>query len=114
MADFCLELEQELILSLLYFFKALSPSFQSQVIPFSDSMYIMGIAYGQPSEYVKPRDMLQGTSIPVFGKSDRSNVSLPSIVPIGAPWQKIYLLASRETKIYVESLNLDPIKFTLR
>ncbi|GLT57665.1 hypothetical protein SLA2020_306220 [Shorea laevis] len=111
--DFCLELEQELILSLLYFFKALSPSFQSQVIPFSDSTYSVGIVYGQPTEYVKPRDMLQGTSIPVFGKSDRSNVSLPSIVPIGAPWQKIYLLASRERKIYVESLNLDPIKFTL-
>lgn len=112
-ADFCLELEQELILSLLYLFKALSPSSQSPIMPLSDSVYSLGFTYDQPSEFVKPRDELQGISISGFGKNERSNVSFPSVVPIGAPWQNIYLLASRKRKIYVESLNLDPIKFTL-
>ncbi|KAJ8450353.1 hypothetical protein Cgig2_004810 [Carnegiea gigantea] len=38
---------------------------------------------------------------------------LPNMSPIGAPWQKIFLLARRQNKIYVEAFYLAPIKLTL-
>ncbi|XVF82463.1 hypothetical protein PTKIN_Ptkin16aG0050400 [Pterospermum kingtungense] len=112
-ADFCLELEQELILSLLYFFKAVYPGFQSQVLPFSDPIFNEGFMHGQTCEHVKAREQLQGVGTPVLGKSDETDALLPLIVPIGAPWQQIHLLARRHRKIYVESFDLAPIKFTL-
>ncbi|XP_022765514.1 uncharacterized protein LOC111310374 isoform X3 [Durio zibethinus] len=114
MADFCLELEQELILSLLYFFKAVSPGFRSQVFPFSDPIFNVGFMHGQTSEHVKAREQLHGTGTPVLSKSDETGGLLPLIVPIGAPWQQIHHLARRQRKIYVESFDLAPIKFTLR
>ncbi|KAK6259268.1 hypothetical protein SCA6_013742 [Theobroma cacao] len=112
-ADFCLELEQEVILSLLYFFKAVSPGLQSQVLPFSDPIYNVGFAHGQTCEHVKAREQLHGTGTPVLSKSDETGGLLPLIVPLGAPWQQIHLLARRHRKIYVESFDLAPIKFTL-
>ncbi|XVE86346.1 hypothetical protein DITRI_Ditri18aG0027900 [Diplodiscus trichospermus] len=112
-ADFCLELEQELILSLLYSFKAVSPGFQGQVLPFSDPIFNAGLMHGQTCEHVKAREQLQGIYTPVFSKSDDTGGLLPLIVPIGAPWQQIHLLARRQRKIYVESFDLAPVKFTL-
>ncbi|KAK8498349.1 hypothetical protein V6N12_032902 [Hibiscus sabdariffa] len=112
MADFCLELEQELILSLLYFYKAVSPGFQNQVLRFSDPIFSVGFMHGQTSEHVKVREQLHGTGTPVLSKNDETG-GLPLIVPIGAPWQPIHRLARRQRKIYVESFDLAPIKFTL-
>lgn len=114
MADFCLELEQELILSLLYFFKAVYPGFQSQVLPFSDPIFNVGFMHGQTCEHVKAREQLHGIGTPLISRSDETGALLPLIVPIGAPWQQIHLLARRHRKIYVESFDLAPIKFTLR
>lgn len=41
-------------------------------------------------------------------------LSLPSVIPIGAPWQQICHLARRQKKIYVELFDLASIKFSLR
>ncbi|KAG4203337.1 hypothetical protein ERO13_A05G394600v2 [Gossypium hirsutum] len=112
MADFCLELEQELILSLLYFYKAVSPGLQSQALPFSDPNFNVGFMHGQTSEHVKVREHLHGSGTPVLSRIDDTG-GLPLIVPIGAPWQQIHCLARRQKKIYVESFDLAPIKFTL-
>jgi len=51
---------------------------------------------------------------PMFDEKHKRIASLPSIVPIGAPWQEIYLLARTQKKIYIEMLELAPIKLTLR
>ncbi|XP_010251472.1 PREDICTED: uncharacterized protein LOC104593388 isoform X1 [Nelumbo nucifera] len=48
----------------------------------------------------------------LFGNRE-SSPALPSVGPIGAPWQQIYLLARRKEKIYVEVFDLSPIKLTL-
>ncbi|XP_012458527.1 uncharacterized protein LOC105779317 [Gossypium raimondii] len=110
MADFCLGLE--LILSLLYFYKAVSPGLQSQALPFSDPNFNVGFMHGQTSEHVKVREQLHNTGTPVLSRIDDTG-GLPLIVPIGAPWQQIHCLARRQKKIYVESFDLAPIKFTL-
>ncbi|MQL85897.1 hypothetical protein Taro_018428, partial [Colocasia esculenta] len=38
---------------------------------------------------------------------------LPSVVPIGAPWQQIHRLAKRQKKIYIEAFELAPVKLTV-
>lgn len=123
--DFLLELEQEVILGVLEFVKNVSPRFQTEVLPFSSStlhpiVYDLGLEkdssiYGQTFEYLrdKPHQFPQ-INPPTSNRNKRRGASFPSIVPIGAPWQEIYLLARRQKKIYVELLDLSPIKFTLR
>ncbi|CAN6484627.1 unnamed protein product [Victoria cruziana] len=39
--------------------------------------------------------------------------SLPCVVPIGAPWQQIFLLARRQRKIYVEGFYVSPFWLTI-
>ncbi|XP_021627253.1 uncharacterized protein LOC110625875 isoform X2 [Manihot esculenta] len=117
-ANFRLELEQEIILNLLAFIRSLSSRFQGKALPISDPAYnppmYVGFSHTQTSEYVKTReDQLHGINFPEFSKSLISSSSLPTMVPIGAPWQQIYLLARRQKKIYVELFDLAPIKFTL-
>ncbi|CAH1424589.1 unnamed protein product [Lactuca virosa] len=85
MTDFHLELEQDVILSLFDFFKAVSSRFHSRGMPHMDSVLL-----------------------PLS-----SNFSVNKTVPIGAPWQKIYLLARKQKKIYVELLEVAPITLTL-
>uniref|UniRef100_A0A1D1Z4D3 Putative vacuolar protein sorting-associated protein 13A n=1 Tax=Anthurium amnicola TaxID=1678845 RepID=A0A1D1Z4D3_9ARAE len=47
-------------------------------------------------------------------RSLRSYTSpLPSVIPIGAPWQHIYRLARRQEKIYIEAFELAPIILTV-
>lgn len=70
--------------------------------------------HGQTCEHVKAREQLHGIGTPLISRSDETGALLPLIVPIGAPWQQIHLLARRHRKIYVESFDLAPIKFTLR
>lgn len=123
LSDFRLELEQEVILSMLEFFKSVTQSYQTAILPFSDSPLLpstndMGSiknssVHHNSSEYVKARnEQFQVINGPAFSR--RGNALLPSIVPIGAPWQQIYLLARRQKKIYVEMFDLAPINFSLR
>ncbi|XP_044509521.1 uncharacterized protein LOC123228248 isoform X4 [Mangifera indica] len=124
MADFALELEQEVILSVLDFIKTVSQSSQTTVLPFADSTvnpvtYESGSVkdssvHGQNFEYFKAmQDQHYRMNDPALGKSQRCAASLPSVVPIGAPWQQIYLLARRQKKIYVQLFDLFPIKCIL-
>ncbi|XP_048230004.1 uncharacterized protein LOC8267449 isoform X1 [Ricinus communis] len=118
-ANFRLELEQELILSLLDFFRSVSSRFQSRVLLNSDPscyplIYDLGFTHTRIYECVKTRENhLHETNVLMFNKSQIRSSSLPSVVPIGAPWQQICFSAKRQKKIYVELFDLAPIKFTL-
>uniref|UniRef100_F6I5I0 Vacuolar protein sorting-associated protein 13 VPS13 adaptor binding domain-containing protein n=1 Tax=Vitis vinifera TaxID=29760 RepID=F6I5I0_VITVI len=123
-ADFRLELEQEVILSLLEFFRTVSSRFQSRVMPSMDSTWYPLIydmefvkkfsADDRSYDYGKENGgQHQSIKFPLLTGNHKSNSSLPSIVPIGAPWQQIYLLAGKQRKIYVEVFDLAPIKLTL-
>lgn len=113
-ADFCLELEQELILSLFGFIKNVSSRFQSRVLPLSDPFFGSHIKDTGLMDSYATVNQLHLMTLPVFNESHKPRLSLPSIVPIGAPWQQIYLLARRQKKIYVEVFDLCPINLTLR
>ncbi|KAG2700491.1 hypothetical protein I3760_06G000100 [Carya illinoinensis] len=123
-ADFHLELEEEVILSLFHLFKNVYSRSQYRVLPFSDPLlhphiYDMrlvkeSLADVQTSEYLNGReDRLLSMYVPVLNENNRGSLSLPSVVPIGAPWQQIYLLARRQKKIYVQVFDVAPVKLTL-
>ncbi|KAE8077724.1 hypothetical protein FH972_016258 [Carpinus fangiana] len=123
-ADFRLELEQEVILSLFGFFRNVSSRFQSRGLPFSDplprphicdtGLVKESLTHVQRCESLNGReDQFLSINVPVFNENNGDSLSLPSVVPIGAPWQKIYLLARRQQKIYIEVFDVTPIKLTL-
>lgn len=120
MANFRLELDQEVILRLLDFYKAVSSRFKSNVLPFSDPKHPpllcdVGFSHAQTREYFKTIDsQLLGINLSSLSKSQVNSAALPSVVPIGAPWQHISFLDGRQKKIYVELFDLAPVKFTLR
>lgn len=112
--EFGLELELQTLLSLLEFVKAVLPNSQARLLPLSDPT-VHPLIYDTGSKELSLEDAPpHARNIPVFNKSQRSTVSLPIVVPIGAPWQHIHLLARRHRKLYVETFDLAPIKFTLR
>ncbi|XP_062110985.1 uncharacterized protein LOC133822610 isoform X2 [Humulus lupulus] len=105
-ADFHLELEQEVILGMFGFIKNVTSRFQSSFLKLPDPLLCplipdTGLLEPSSSEHQKAK------GIPVF-----KSQSLPSVVPIGAPWQQIYLLARRQRKIYVEVFEISPINVT--
>ncbi|XP_048591068.1 uncharacterized protein LOC106348493 isoform X1 [Brassica napus] len=111
--EFGLELELQTLLSLLEFVKAVLPNSQARLLPLSDPT-VHPLIYDTGSKEISLDDAPpHARNIPVFNKSQRSTVSLPIVVPIGAPWQHIHLLARRHRKLYVETFDLTPIKFTL-
>ncbi|CAK9168285.1 unnamed protein product [Ilex paraguariensis] len=110
-ADVRLELEQEVILSLFDFFKTVSSRSQSNFLSYMDSTL-------QPlfSKLGCVRESAPYAVDHEFVKANRDRETNPmhlSVGPIGAPWQQIYLLARTQKKIYVEMLDLAPIKLTL-
>lgn len=120
-ADFHLELGQEVILSLFDFIKNVTSRFQSTVVHLSDPLSLVSDAslvesssHAQISEYQKAGDINHFIHIHAFNDYKKHNESLPLVVPIGAPWQQIYLLARRQRKIYVEVFEISPINLTLR
>ncbi|KAK7300278.1 hypothetical protein RJT34_11120 [Clitoria ternatea] len=116
--DFHLEIEQEVILSLFEFFTDVSSGLQYGIIPSSDHYDGVSLKNTSPSVQASENFRLTSHQCPLQmapmsnGKSKRI-MSLPSIIPIGAPWQEIYLLARTQKKIYIEMLELAPIKLTL-
>ncbi|ESQ32011.1 hypothetical protein EUTSA_v10003500mg [Eutrema salsugineum] len=112
-SEFGLELELQTLLSLLEFVKAVLPNSQARLLPLSDPT-LHPLIYDTGSKDISLEDAPpHARNIPVFNKTQRSIVSLPIVVPIGAPWQQIHLLARRHRKIYIETFDLAPIKFTL-
>ncbi|KAL2321117.1 hypothetical protein Fmac_030086 [Flemingia macrophylla] len=118
MEDFRLEIEQEVILSLFEFFTNVSSGLQYGVMPCSD--HYDGVSLENSSLFVQISDNVRLSAdqcphriAPMFNGKSKTIASLPSVVPIGAPWQEIYLLARTQKKIYIEMLELAPIKLTL-
>ncbi|KAJ1416635.1 Vacuolar protein sorting-associated protein 13, SHR-binding domain [Sesbania bispinosa] len=118
MADFHLEIEQEVILSLFEFFTNVSSAMQCGIMPSSN--HYDGVSLkDSPSLVQTSENFSLGAEqcplrvTPMFNGKSKKIVSLPSVVPIGAPWQEIYLLARTQKKIYIEMLELAPIKLTL-
>ncbi|KAK9134941.1 hypothetical protein Syun_014271 [Stephania yunnanensis] len=89
LAPLRIELEEEVILYLLNFFRTVVSRLRNSKIRCPDSEF---------------RDLAH---------ENCSSSLLPSVVPIGAPWQQIYLLARRQKKIYVEVFDLSHIKLAL-
>ncbi|KAM1717129.1 hypothetical protein COP2_025269 [Malus domestica] len=112
-ADFCLELEQELILSLFDFIKNVTSRFQSRVFPLSDPFLRSRINDTGLMDSFATEKQLHLMTAPASTENHKPRLSLPSIVPIGAPWQQIYLLARRQKKIFVEVFDFGPINLTL-
>ncbi|GJS83807.1 putative vacuolar protein sorting-associated protein [Tanacetum coccineum] len=119
MTDFHLELEQDVILSLFDFFKRVSSRFHSRATPHLDSVLHPLSSNFSVNITSKVSDVYQTGKTngnPMFVDRHSQSQSLPllpSIVPIGAPWQKIYLLARKQKKIYVEVLEVAPVTLTL-
>ncbi|GAB4836767.1 hypothetical protein Ancab_001679 [Ancistrocladus abbreviatus] len=124
-ADFHLELDQELLLVLLDYFRAVVSTFHAQDFPYADSSLdyylfktdkvpVSSACALQDSEFSHANGYQNSLKFGNFPQRyHTSGPPLPKIVPIGAPWQKIYLLARRQNKIYVEAFYLAPIKLTL-
>ncbi|XP_024632124.1 uncharacterized protein [Medicago truncatula] len=117
MADFRLEIEQEVILSLFEFFTNISSGMQYGTKPSSNQYYgtsLKDSSSVQTSENFRLNgDQSPLGFAPIFNAKSKKIASLPSIVPIGAPWQEIYLLARTQKKVYIEMFELAPIKLTL-
>ncbi|XP_058779187.1 uncharacterized protein LOC131653133 isoform X2 [Vicia villosa] len=118
MADFHLEIEQEVILSLFEFFTNISSEVQYGIRPSSNQYY--GALLKDSSSVVQTSENLRLNAdqsplgfAPVVDAKSKKSAPLPSIIPIGAPWQEIYLLARTQKKIYIEMFELAPIKLTL-
>ncbi|XP_022639322.1 uncharacterized protein LOC106768127 isoform X4 [Vigna radiata var. radiata] len=116
--DFRLEIEQEVILSLFEFFTNVCSVLKYGIMPSSD--HYDGASLENSSSFVQTSekfrlsaDQCRPTIAPMFSGKHKRIASLPSIVPIGAPWQEIYLLARTQKKIYIEMLEVAPIKLTL-
>lgn len=112
MAEFHLELEQEVVSSVAELLRTVYLRLQSGVLPFSDSTeppVLYDISLLEDPHPLVPN---LNTSIP--NKNMRNHSLLPLVIPIGAPWQQIYHLARRQKKIYVELFDLASVKFTLR
>jgi hypothetical protein len=119
MADFRLEIEQEVILSLFEFFTNISSGMQYGIKPSSNQYY--GALLKNSSSFVQTSENFRLNAdqsplgfAPVVNEKSKKTAPLPSIIPIGAPWQEIYLLARTQKKIYIELFELAPIKLTLR
>ncbi|XP_056698931.1 uncharacterized protein [Spinacia oleracea] len=118
--DLSLELDLELLLKLLEFIKAI-PLLNSDI---SESVNndvckpgIVDKSFSfapQNSEYLRDiGDHQFPKRLYTLSEYHTSTTSLPEVVPIGAPWQNIYLLAKRQDKIYVEAFSLAPVKMSL-
>ncbi|XP_058197048.1 uncharacterized protein LOC131313017 isoform X3 [Rhododendron vialii] len=122
LADFHLELEQEVILGLFDFFRTVSSRSHVGLLTFGHSTSHpvtsdLGFINESPScteAHVQPKG---APSNPTNGTQTLQNCIscplLPSVVPIGAPWQQIFLLARRQKKVYVEMFDVAPIRLTL-
>ncbi|KAL9665135.1 hypothetical protein QQ045_020546 [Rhodiola kirilowii] len=110
-ADFHLEVDEEVLLSLFCFYKIVYSRLQNQMRADSSQVRVNAGADLQKTlfTYNQGRRNLESRS------TDEQSVTISflSVTPIGAPWQQLCLLAGKQKKIYVESFEVAPIKLTL-
>lgn len=103
-----LELEERLVLSMIEFFRSVSSRINLGQFEKSLELSILGGAtdllreYEKISKHLPDKSLLQDSEL------------LPSVDPIGAPWQQIHLLARKQKKVYIELFQLTPVKLTFR
>ncbi|KAI3918818.1 hypothetical protein MKX01_042138 [Papaver californicum] len=116
LAPLHLELEEEVILGLFDFGRTVTSKLRRKTLPGLCSTSSYGAHLDKEVSTARDSDNSKSQSYSVnvlnFMESSSCSLPLPSVVPIGAPWQKIYLLARRHTKVYVEAFDLAPIKVT--
>uniref|UniRef100_A0ACD5WZJ8 Uncharacterized protein n=1 Tax=Avena sativa TaxID=4498 RepID=A0ACD5WZJ8_AVESA len=107
-----LELEERLVLSMIDFFRSVSSRVHFGQLEKGDS----SILYGAPDifgEYEKVSKNLSDKPQSSYTvDADQDSGLLPSVIPIGAPWQQIHLLARKQKKVYIELFELTPVKLT--
>ncbi|XP_077218039.1 vacuolar protein sorting-associated protein, putative (DUF1162) isoform X2 [Tasmannia lanceolata] len=125
LAPIRIEFEELVLLSLVDFVRTVNLNLQSRTERRSNSelQTMDSGSRGGPEffphvwDYESMKNISSGQfhslSVSQFLESHGSFPSLPSVVPIGAPWQQIFLLARRQKKIYVEVFNLAPVKLTV-
>lgn len=111
--DFHLELEQEVILSLFELFKNMTLRFQSRVWQQME-FTLYPLSPDLPEFFRSNGNQHISNGVSLFHGDHKRSCLMPEVIPIGAPWQHIHILARKQKKIYVELLDLAPIKFTLR
>ncbi|KAH7688698.1 Vacuolar protein sorting-associated protein 13 [Dioscorea alata] len=102
LAPLCIEFDEQILSSLLEFFRTISSRLLSQTIQNDFQLHTLEYQNGQYSLSRISKCL-----------ETRSTISLPSVAPIGAPWQHIYLFATKQKKIYVEFFELAPIKLSI-
>ncbi|KAL0336666.1 UNVERIFIED_CONTAM: Vacuolar protein sorting-associated protein 13 [Sesamum radiatum] len=120
-ADFYLEIEQEIVLRLFEFCKTASSRLQNRVfqnIDFSQNLFFPVEFTGEITrngQYSTRLDekYLNCTGTTLLTEDCKRSCLLAHVVPIGGPWQKIQLSARKQKKIYVELFDMEPIKLTL-
>lgn len=106
----CIELEERLVLSLLDLFRAVTSRLLARSLENDSDLHLLE-AYRE----LRTNSFLRRPSRDLYhGQGGSKNRLLPSVVPIGAPFHQIYLLARRQRKIYVELFELAPIELSLR
>lgn len=112
-APFRLELEERLVLSMIDFFRSVSSRVhfgQLEKVVDSSSLYGATDIFGEYEKISKNLSDKPQSSYMV--DADQDSGLLPSVIPIGAPWQQIHLLARKQKKVYIELFELTPVKLT--
>lgn len=109
-----IELEEQVLLSLFEYFKAVT----SRLLNTSFGRnFELGSHSNSADRNLGNAHVYNGKNVlkekTVFATQERNGL-LPFVVPVGAPWQHIFLLARRKKKIYVELFQLAPLKLSLR
>ncbi|AQK78309.1 pleckstrin homology (PH) domain-containing protein [Zea mays] len=105
LAPLRLELEERLVLSMIEFFRSVSSRINIGHLEKSIELSIGGATdmlreYEKISKNISDKLLVQDSEL------------LPSVVPVGAPWQQIHLLARKQKKVYIELFQLTPVKLT--
>ncbi|KAK8954444.1 hypothetical protein KSP39_PZI002557 [Platanthera zijinensis] len=115
LAPLCFELEEQILLYLFYFFCTVNSRVQ-RTSQKNFEQRTLGYCSNASHKSTRHRSYIYeqyNLLRPAEFMETGDNELLPFVVPLGAPWQEIYLLARRQKKIYVEVFELAPIKLSL-
>ncbi|XP_020578400.1 uncharacterized protein LOC110023361 isoform X2 [Phalaenopsis equestris] len=115
LASLSIELEEQILLCLFDFFRTVNSRMQRTSLK-NFEQRILGCCIDAKHKNAQGHiyscghnDILRTTAV----IETDANSLLPAVVPMGAPWQQIHSLVRRQKKVYVESLELAPIKLSL-